>query len=67
LVSRQRLSGFSAALICLSYSGVLAHGHHWRPAKIGLPSHSSAERNEGWLSRAVTLRGLPVISRVLCY
>src|SRR2546423_1549975 len=41
LVSRQRLLGFSEALICLSYSGD------------GSPSRSSA--SEGWSSRQVML------------
>jgi hypothetical protein len=54
LVSRQRLLGFSEALICLSYPGIT-----------GLPSRSS--ESEGWLSRAVMLRGLPLIRRVLCF
>src|SRR5213594_4977935 len=52
LVSRQRLLVFSEALICLSYPGKLA----CQPQPVG----------EGWSSRAVTLRGLPLI-RVLAH
>ena len=47
LVLRQRLLVFSEALICLSYSGVLAHGEHCpaKPkSKAGLPSRSLGER-----------------------
>ena len=64
LVSRQRLLVFSEALICLSYSGELAHQAEARRAKAGLPRRSLGE---GWSSRQVTLLRHPVISRVLCF
>jgi hypothetical protein len=64
LVARQRLLLFREALICLSYPGELAHrAEAWR-AKAGLPSVASCE---GWSSHVVTLHGLPVISRALCF
>lgn len=53
LVSRQRLLLFREALICLSYSGVSSPGRY--------------SASEEWSLRVVMLRGLPVISRVLCY
>ena len=74
LVSRQRLLLFREALIYLSYSGVEKVPSTKLPAPI-LTMRSAAVgvwnvefgTCEVWLSRAVTLRGLPVISRVLCY
>lgn len=36
LASHQRLLGFNEALICLSYSGVLAHGEYWSSRQVTL-------------------------------
>ena len=72
LVSRQRLLGFSEALIFLSYSGEKQCGvRRVRFQVLSLRgAHDTwyrAPDTFDWLSRAVTLRGLPVISRVLCF
>jgi hypothetical protein len=53
LVSHQRLLGFNEALICLSYSG------SWRTATIA--------HGDYWSSGVVTLHGLSLIRRALCF
>ena len=73
LVSRQRLLGFNEALICLSYSGVLADCHDLRTAIIfwsalgGIGSLGRCSTSKGWSFRVVTLHVLSLIGRVLCF
>src|SRR3989440_12600695 len=78
LVSRQRLLGFSEALICLSYSGWLNEEERMkmenRPAGRAV-IHSTFPHSAlcmlhstlKWSSRQVMLLRLPVIGRALCF